>query len=78
MTIFYRPWMHPHTDKATFIAYQAAAKRIHFRNSPTDLDYALVALYQAQETNADMVQKMASFGSQLPVKATSMQGVRKN
>jgi len=68
-------WMHPYTDRATFLAFQAAAKRIHLRNSPTDQDYATVALYEALEINAkqlqNLVQQMALLAAQPPVKAIS-------
>ena len=68
-------WMHPYTDRATFLVYQAAAKRIYSRCSPTDQDYATVALYEALEINSkqlqSLVQQMALLASQPPVKAIS-------
>ena len=78
MADWYKDWMHPYTDRATFVAYQDAAKRIHYRRSPTDQDYAMVALYEALETNASLVQQMALSASQLPVRATSRPVVRRN
>lgn len=59
MADWYKDWMHPNTDRATFVAYQHAAKRIHYRRSPTDQDRAMVALYEAVETNASQLKSLA-------------------
>lgn len=55
----YKDWMHPNTDRATFVAYQDAAKRIHYRRSPTDQDLVIVALYDALEDKARQLESLA-------------------
>lgn len=73
MADWYKDWMHPYTDRATFVACQDAARRIHFRRSPTDQDYAMVALYEALETMGDQLKKVALCASKVPsVKAISL------
>jgi hypothetical protein len=72
MADWYQDYMHPYTDRATFIAYQDAAKRIHYRRSPTDQDRAMVALYEAVETKASQLESLAlqvaSLAAQPPVR----------
>ena len=51
--------MYPYTDKETWDAYQAAAKRIHYRRSPTEQDYVIVTLYDALETKGKQLNDLA-------------------
>lgn len=59
MARWYGKWMHPHTDEATWNAYQDAAAKLHYRRSPTDQDRAIVALYDALEVKASQLKSLA-------------------
>ena len=51
--------MYPYTDKETWDAYQASAKRIYCRRSPIEQDYVIVALYEALETKGKQLDDLA-------------------
>ena len=61
---------YPYTDEATWNAYQASAKRIHYRRSPTEQDYVIVALYETLETKGrqlkDLALKVALLAAEEP------------